>query len=119
MQRIQIFLGLRNQRLSRRFGRQATLFAMLPCFVVQQSRACILRIHKQSMEGIKMTIGGKRDGAGRPAPLGRKETCAVRLTPDVAEFCRQHPDGFPVLEEKLRKSKEFREWLAGRQPRSE
>jgi hypothetical protein len=29
----------------------------------------------------------------------------------VAEFCRQHPDGFTVLEEKLRASKEFREWL--------
>jgi hypothetical protein len=57
------------------------------------------------------SIGGKRDGAGRPAPLGRKETCSVRLTPDVAEFCRQHPDGFTVLEEKLRASKEFREWL--------
>ena len=53
--------------------------------------------------------GGKREGAGRPAPLGRKETCTVRLTPDAAEFCRQHPDGFPVLEEKLRKSKEFRD----------
>ena len=57
-------------------------------------------------------------GRHRPAPLGRKETCTVRLTPDAAEFCRQHPAGFPVLEEKLRKSKEFRDWLAGRQPRS-
>jgi hypothetical protein len=56
-------------------------------------------------------IGGKREGAGRPAPLGRKETCSVRLTPDVAEFCRQHPDGFTVLEEKLRASKEFRDWM--------
>lgn len=58
--------------------------------------------------------GGKREGAGRPAPLGRKETCTVRLTPDVTEFCRQHHDGFPVLEAKLRASKEFREWLASR-----
>jgi hypothetical protein len=58
--------------------------------------------------------GGQREGAGRPAPLGRKETCTVRLTPDVVEFCRQHKNGFPVLEEKLRKSKEFREWLAAR-----
>lgn len=56
-------------------------------------------------------IGGKREGAGRSAPLGRKETCSVRLTPDVAKFCRQHPDGFTVLEEKLRASKEFRDWM--------
>ena len=61
--------------------------------------------------------GGKRDGAGRPAPLGRKETCTVRLTPDAAEFCRQHPDGFPVLEKKLRKSKEFRDWLTNSRKR--
>jgi hypothetical protein len=40
------------------------------------------------------------------------------VTPDVLEFCKQHPDGFVVLEEKLRKSKEFRDWLAGRQPPS-
>tara|TARA_R110000868_G_scaffold302907_3_gene563459 strand:+ start:1027 stop:1365 length:339 start_codon:yes stop_codon:yes gene_type:complete len=59
----------------------------------------------------KPNIGGKREGAGRPAPLGRKEVCSVRLTPDVAEFCRQHPEGFTVLEKKLRASKEFREWL--------
>ena len=61
--------------------------------------------------GMKPNIGGKREGAGRPAPLGRKEVCSVRLTPDVAEFCRQHPGGFVVLEEKLRACKEFREWL--------
>jgi uncharacterized protein (DUF4415 family) len=57
--------------------------------------------------------------SGRPAPLGRKVPVSIRLTPDVLEFCKQHPQGFVVLEEKLRKSKEFREWLAGRQPRSE
>ncbi len=61
--------------------------------------------------GMKSNIGGKREGAGRPAPLGRKEVCSVRLTPDVAEFCRQHPGGFTVLEEKLRACKEFRDWL--------
>jgi hypothetical protein len=55
--------------------------------------------------------GGKRKGAGRPAPLGRKQTCSVRLTPDVAEFCRQHSDGFPVLEATLRQSQEFIDWL--------
>ncbi len=48
---------------------------------------------------------------GRPAPLGRKVVCSVRLTPDVAEFCRQHSDGFPVLESTLRASKAFKAWM--------
>jgi hypothetical protein len=56
-------------------------------------------------------IGGKRDRAGRPAPLGRKVPIGIRVTPDVVEFCKQHPDGFVVLENAVRKSKEFREWL--------
>jgi hypothetical protein len=59
----------------------------------------------------KSRIGGKREGAGRPAPLGRKEVCSVRLTPDVAKFCREHPDGFTVLEDAVRNSKAFRNWL--------
>jgi len=50
---------------------------------------------------------------GRPAPLGRKVPVGIRLTPDVLEFCKQHPNGFTVLEEKLRASKEFRDWLKG------
>jgi uncharacterized protein (DUF4415 family) len=61
---------------------------------------------------------GDQQKTGRPAPLGRKVPVGIRLTPDVLEFCKQHPQGFVVLEEKLRKSKEFRDWLAGRQPRS-
>lgn len=65
--------------------------------------------------GAKPNIGGKREGAGRPAPLGRKEVCSVRLTPDVAEFCRQHPDGFVVLEDTLRRSVAFKKWLRDRE----
>ena len=56
----------------------------------------------------RMTAKPKR---GRLAPLGRKVVCSVRLTPDVAEFCRQHPSGFPVLESTLRASKAFKAWL--------
>jgi hypothetical protein len=48
---------------------------------------------------------------GRPAPLGRKIPVGIRLTPEVVEFCKQHPDGFVFLETLCRKSKEFREWL--------
>jgi len=51
--------------------------------------------------------------SGRPAPLGRKVPVGIRLTPDVLEFCKQHPDGFTVLEDAVRKSKAFREWLKG------
>lgn len=47
---------------------------------------------------------------GRPAPLGRKVPVGIRLTPDVLEFCQQHPDGFTVLENAVRASKAFREW---------
>jgi hypothetical protein len=48
---------------------------------------------------------------GRPAPLGRKLPTCIRLTPDVVQFCRQHPHGFVVLKDAVRKSKEFRAWL--------
>lgn len=51
---------------------------------------------------------------GRPAPLGRKLVCSVRLTPDIEQFCRQHPSGFVVLEETLRNSKAFKEWMQNR-----
>jgi hypothetical protein len=48
---------------------------------------------------------------GRPAPQGRKLPVGIRVTPDVLEFCKQHPDGFVFLETLCRRSKEFREWL--------
>lgn len=47
---------------------------------------------------------------GRPAPLGRKIPVGIRLTPEVVEFCKQHPDGFVFLESLCRKSKEFKAW---------
>ena len=61
---------------------------------------------------MKKNIGGKRKNAGRPAPLGRKQPVGIRMTPDAILFCRQHPDGFGILEKLLRKSKQFREWNA-------
>lgn len=47
---------------------------------------------------------------GRPAPLGRKVPVGIRLTPEVVEFCKQHPNGFTFLEDSVRKSKAFRDW---------
>ena len=58
----------------------------------------------------KPNIGGKRKGAGRPAPLGRKKTCTVRLDPQVEAFCRAN-GGLAMLNEMCRKSKEFRAWV--------
>ncbi len=53
--------------------------------------------------------------SGRPAPLGRKIPVGIRLTPDVLEFCKQHPDGFTALEESIRKTKEFKDWMKSKQ----
>lgn len=53
--------------------------------------------------------------AGRPAPQGRKIPIGIRVTPDVLAFCKQHPDGFVVLELELRSSKEFKAWLKAKQ----
>lgn len=52
---------------------------------------------------------------GRPAPLGRKKKCGIRLTPDAIAFCDQHPEGKVFLETLLRRSKEFKAWLKGRE----
>jgi hypothetical protein len=57
--------------------------------------------------------------AGRPAPLGRKVPVGIRLTPDVLEFCKQHPDGFVFLETLCRKSKEFKAWVKASQPQAD
>ena len=56
--------------------------------------------------------GGKREGAGRPAPLGRKVHVGLKLTPDAKLFCQQHEDGYVHLENLLRRSKAFRAWLS-------
>lgn len=48
---------------------------------------------------------------GRPAPLGRKLTACVRLTPDVDEYLRS-TGGLAQVDSIVRKSKEFRKWMA-------
>jgi uncharacterized protein (DUF4415 family) len=57
---------------------------------------------------LEQIMGEKQ--TGRPAPLGRKVPVGIRLTPDVLQFCKEHPDGFTVLEDAVRKSKAFRDW---------
>jgi hypothetical protein len=63
-----------------------------------------------------MTHGGKRSGAGRkPGPEGAKVTTSVTLSQEALDYLEtlQQPRG-PVLEAALRRTKEFRAWMAAR-----
>lgn len=48
---------------------------------------------------------------GRPAPLGRKLTACVRLTPDVDEYLRS-TGGLSQVDAIVRKSSAFAKWMA-------
>ena len=48
---------------------------------------------------------------GRPAPLGRKLTACVRLTPAVDEYLRS-TGGLAQVDAIVRKSREFKQWVA-------
>ncbi len=56
--------------------------------------------------------GGKRDGAGRkPARGVRKETLALRVTPDIKQFLAEQDDSASnVVEDAIRRTRAFREW---------
>lgn len=47
---------------------------------------------------------------GRPAPLGRKLTACVRLTPAVDEYLRS-TGGLAQVDAIVRKSREFKKWM--------
>lgn len=57
--------------------------------------------------------GGKRPGAGRkPAAEGTiKQPYNTKLTPEVVEFLRQCENAAETIDQTLRRSKAFREWL--------
>lgn len=59
-----------------------------------------------------MTSGGKRKGAGRPAPRGeRKEVTSIRITPTLRAFLEEQPESMSdVIEDAMRRTKAFREW---------
>lgn len=63
-----------------------------------------------------MTLGGKREGAGRKPDRGeRKQSLTVRLTPELlAFFADQESSAADAIEDCVRRSKAFREWLAAR-----
>ncbi len=48
---------------------------------------------------------------GRPAPLGRKKTACVRLTPDVDEYLRS-TGGLSQVDAIVRGTKQFKQWVA-------
>ena len=57
--------------------------------------------------------GGQREGAGRPADRGvRKQTTSMRLTPTVLRYLAECDDtAANVVEDTIRRSAAFREWL--------
>ena len=61
-------------------------------------------------------LGGKREGAGRKASRGeRKQVASVRLTPTLRAFLDdQEASMSDVIEDAIRRTKLFREWLAAR-----
>jgi len=60
-----------------------------------------------------MTAGGKRPGAGRkPAPEGtQKVPYTTKLTPEVVAFLRQCDNAAETIDETLRRSKTFKDWV--------
>lgn len=60
--------------------------------------------------------GGKREGAGRKAGRGeRKESLTVRVTPTLREYLNeQDASAADVIEDAIRKTKRFKDWLASR-----
>lgn len=47
---------------------------------------------------------------GRPAPLGRKLTACVRLTPDVQKYLRD-TGGLSQVDAIVRGTKQFKQWM--------
>jgi hypothetical protein len=60
--------------------------------------------------------GGKRTGAGRKSIHGeRKEVASVRMTPTLREFLDDQGESMSeLIEDAIRKTKKFREWLKAR-----
>lgn len=56
-----------------------------------------------------MTHGGRRKGAGRkPAPDSRTIPKSIKVSQDVADYLAERGTG--VIEDAIRRTKDFREW---------
>ncbi len=61
--------------------------------------------------------GGARPGSGRkPGPNGPRTGTSVSLTPDVMDYLAQFESRSDKIEEIIRRSKEFKDFLAQKNP---
>ena len=64
---------------------------------------------------LKSPGGGKRKGAGRkPGRHGAKVTLATRVSEDVKAFLESTGNASQTVDETVRKTKAFREWMKSR-----
>lgn len=64
--------------------------------------------------------GGKREGAGRKArPDERKIPLAIKLEVELSEYLASCENKTAAIEEALRRSNGFREWVAKRRSNTE
>lgn len=64
-----------------------------------------------------MSHGGKRKGAGRKAaPDSRRVPKSIKVSETVAEYLSEHGTG--LIENAIRRTKHFREWLANSKNKS-
>ena len=60
----------------------------------------------------KANHGGKRPGAGRPAPDGAKVVTTISLTPEVKQYLDTRENRSVAVEEAIRQSRQFKQWKA-------
>lgn len=61
-----------------------------------------------------MSHGGKREGAGRKArPDSRSVPKSIKVSQQVADYLSERGTG--VIEDVIRRTKDFREWMKGQQ----
>lgn len=63
-------------------------------------------------KAMTITHGGKRPGAGRPAPDGAKVGTSVYVTPEVKQYLDTRENRSVAVEDAIRQSKQFKQWKA-------
>lgn len=64
---------------------------------------------------MRVTRGGKREGAGRKArPDERKIPLAIKIAVELSEYLATVESKTATIEDALRRSKCFRDWKRGR-----
>ena len=65
-----------------------------------------------------MPRGGARKNAGRKLDPNKKKMLGLKLPPELHRFLSTQPNKTKCIEDAIRRSKGFRDWLASRQTRS-